>query len=262
MSSRKAPAGPKKPPPPAPRRGPARPAVPVRTVRPGRRDTFGLYFVLSSAIFIFLFGAAVWGLRTLNRNNAAAAATPSPPARSVVAPATATIETVTQLPLPPVSESPLPNYTPPAVPTLPAPQALQSGTFAPLAPITSIVTDVTRVQVPARFPAVIPQPRLDLSAPAVDLGTIQAGAVLTRALTLANPGARELIIRGLVSDCACLTARADASRLPTGTRTYLLLTYDSKTDQSPSGRAEHLLTLVTTDGQQPLTPLTVTVTLP
>src|SRR5215218_8072063 len=128
MSTRKTPPSTRKPgqaPAPSRRSVPLAAHTPARTAggrtaaRP-RRDLFGLYFVLGSATVILLFGVAVWGFRTLVAG--------SPP------PATATPELLTALPRETSNETPLP-LTPPATPTLPAPDAINSGAFAPSAPI-------------------------------------------------------------------------------------------------------------------------------
>src|SRR5689334_18200877 len=68
MSTRKSPPGGAKPAPGAQRPRHAVPIAQSKAKRKGGRDLFGLYFILGGAAFIFLFGAAVWGLRGLNSN--------------------------------------------------------------------------------------------------------------------------------------------------------------------------------------------------
>ncbi|HUS16334.1 MAG TPA: DUF1573 domain-containing protein [Chloroflexia bacterium] len=239
MSERQPPGGPAggKP-------APGRATRPVRTVpqsRGGRNaepDRFGIYFIVGLAVLIFAFGAVVWGLRGANRSNAVQPA-PTPTA-------TVAVLSLTGLPSP----------------TLPAPNALTEGAFATAAPITSIVTDVTKLPPAEVLPPVLPQPKLELSNSSVNLGTVAAGSVVTHELTLANPGARDLVIRRLETDCACLMARAEASKLPSGTRTHLLLTYDAAADPGASGAVAHKVAVLSTDGQTPWTTIDVSVTNP
>ncbi|MGI8586212.1 MAG: DUF1573 domain-containing protein [Chloroflexia bacterium] len=209
--------------------------------RKGGTDRFGIYFVAGATAAILLFGAAVWGLRGINNSNRADLARPTP-----------TEQVISTLPTYPAAtaqpgEKPLPS------PTLAAPDAARTGAFAPASPITSVVTDVNKLPMPPHLPPQIPQPHLDVSEASFDLGTPDAGAVITREVTLANSAAGVLTIRGLASDCTCLTAVADATRLPSGTRTRLVLTYTAAAETGVSGPVQHLLSVISTDGQTPRT---------
>jgi hypothetical protein len=249
MSTRKSSSGGAKPAPGAQRPRHAVPIAQAKAKRKGGRDLFGLYFILGGAAFIFLFGAAVWGLRSLNSN--AAAALP-----------TATVETVAQVPLPQTDETPLPDFTPPPVPTLPAPDALNSGPFVQSTPVTSVVTDATKLPEPMKLPPQIPQPKIDMSIESVDLGAVKLGDVVTREVTIANPGAHDLVIRSIASDCACVSATVDAATIPSGSRTRMVMTYDSTTEPNTTGRYDHILTIISTDGQEPKKEFLVSVALP
>jgi hypothetical protein len=249
MSTRKSPPGGAKPAPGAQRPRRAVPIAQAKAKRKGGRDLFGLYFILGGAAFIFLFGAAVFGLRSLNSN--AAATLP-----------TATVETVAQVPLPQTDETPLPNFTPPPSPTLSAPDALNSGPFVQSTPVTSVVTDATTLPEPMKLPPQIPQPKIDMSIESVDLGAVKLGEVVTREVTIANPGAHDLVIRGIASDCACVSAAVDAATIPSGSRTRMVMTYDSTTEPNTTGRYDHILILISTDGQEPKKEFLVSVALP
>ena len=244
----------RKPPPAAPGIKPGAPrrtstVAQARPVRRKRRDLFGLYFILGSAAFILLFGLAVWGLRTLNHNNAAG-------------PATLTPVTIAQLPNPHAQDSPIAGFTPPPTLTYPAPDALDSGKLVTSSPVTSVFTQVANLAAPPKLPAQIPQAKLALSQEAVDLGSVQAGDVVTREVTLANIGGRDLLISKIASDCDCLSAVVQAAKLHTGERTYLDITYDSTVEPTSKDRVDHTLTLLTTDGQSPLTEFVVSVVPP
>ena len=221
----------------------------TRGTRRQGRDLFGLYFILSAAAAIFLFGVGVWTLRNLGSGGGV--------------PATATPILLTTLPVDANSDTPL-AMTPPPVPTPPAPDAVNSGPFAPSAPRSSVViTDINQVAEPAHLPAVIPQAVLQLSETAVFFGNVNPTSVLTHELTLANEGARDLTITALSTSCACVSASIDAIKLPTGTRTHLLVTYRAALDPSEPGfTAAHTLSIASTDGQNPLTKITVSAVLP
>jgi uncharacterized protein DUF1573 len=238
MSTRKPAPGGAKPAPGAQRPRHAVPIAQAKTKRKGGRDFFGLYFILGGAVFIFLFGAAVWGLRSLNSQ--AAQGLP-----------TATVETASQLPLPAVDETPLPNFTPPPSPTLPAPDALNSGPFVESTPVTSVVTDAAKLPEPMKLPPQIPQPKIDMSVESVDLGAVKLGDVITREVTIANPGTHDLYIDNIASDCACVGASIAAQKIPSGSRTHMTVVYDSTLEPNPAGRYDHTLTIFSTDGQEP-----------
>jgi hypothetical protein len=59
-----------------------------------------------------------------------------------------------------------------------------------------------------------------------------------------------------------LSAIAQANKLHTGQRTYLDITYDSTLEITGKDRVDHTLTLLTTDGQSPLTEFVVSVVPP
>lgn len=261
MSTGKLPAGPRKPAGPAAKNAPAprraTPIAPGRPARQGGRDLFGLYFILGAAGFILLFGATIWGLRNANHNSAAALAN-----ATVVPTAAATVAANLLTVVPPVDTPPLANFTPAPTAALIAPDALRTGALVMLTPVTSVVSDLLAVEIPPHLPPQIPQARLSVSTDHVDLGLIRPGQVLSRELSLANPGVGEVLIRNLVSDCPCLTARAAAGRLRSNTRTPLLLSYDAHSDPVAVGPITHTLSLISTDGQQPRTDITVTLRLP
>jgi hypothetical protein len=251
MSNRKPPAA-AHPPAPGGKSGPPRRTSTVAQARPARRrrrDLFGVYFMAGSAAFILLFGLAVWGLRTLNRENAAG-------------PATVTPVTIAELPNPHAQDSPIAGFTPPPTLTYPAPDALDNGPLVTLTPVTSVYTQAANLPAAPKLPAAIPQAKLALSQDAIDLGTVEAGGVVTREVTLANIGGRDLLITRIASDCDCLSAIAQANKLHTGQRTYLDITYDSTLEITGKDRVDHTLTLLTTDGQSPLTEFVVSVVPP
>ena len=76
-----------------------------------------------------------------------------------------------------------------------------------------------------------------------------------------NVGARPLQVRALLTDCACLSATAEAAKLPSGSRTHLVLTYDSAADPG-SGAQTHHLALLANDPQTPRQDVTIRVTRP
>ncbi len=229
-----------------------RAAAPQRGGRTGSSDRFGFYFIAYATLGVLLFGFIVYGVRQMNANNAAA---PLPAA-------TATPTALAQLPVPPVDDTPLP-MSPVASPTSPAPDALQNGSAAPRAVITAVVvTDTAQIRQPEKLPPQIPQAHMDLSASTVAFDAVSAGGVVTQSVTLANSGGADLVLLQLASDCPCLTAQADASKLRPGTRTQLTLRYDPAQDPSDPGAAQHALYLATTDGQKPAQEIVVTATKP
>ncbi len=232
------------------------PAAPVRratTVPQTRRgqaagpDRFSLYFIAGATAFILLFGAGVWGLRGLNnQSRIALAATPT------AVPPTATLEVPAAL----VSPQPF------ATVTASAPDALTSGPFAASAALQSVFTNtISNALKPPPMPAQIPQPQLALAATSLDFGPVRATGVVTRDLILGNVGARPLQVQALVTDCACLAVTAGAARLPSGSRTHLVIAYDPAAD-SGSGPQTHHLAVLANDPQTPRQDVTITVTRP
>ena len=230
---------------------PARRLAPTPQARRGRGtgdpDRFGLYFIAGATAFILLFGAVVWGLRGINnqsRVELAATATALPP--------TATLEVPAAL----ASAGPF------ATVTASAPDALTAGPFAAPAALQSVFTStLTNGVKPPPIPPQIPQPQIAVSADSVDFGSVAATGVVTRGLILGNVGARPLQVRALLTDCACLSATAEAAKLPSGSRTHLVLTYDSAADPG-SGAQTHHLALLANDPQTPRQDVTIRVTRP
>jgi hypothetical protein len=204
-------------------------------------DRFTLYFIAGSFAAILLFGAVIYNLRALNNRNrielAQATATPTEGA---------------------VATTPIPFPTVTAV----YPDALTSGLFATPAPLTSVVSTTAASLIPPPLPPQIPQPRLALDSTTLNLGTVKATGVVTGTALIGNIGARPMIVRALLSDCACLTATAEAANIPPGSRTHLLLQYDPATDPAGSGPQTHKLRVISNDPQGPDQAVEVQVTRP
>lgn len=199
-------------------------------------------------VVIFGIGALVWGLRSV-----VSAPQPTPVA----------IPTTTALAILPTREPPQGTHVaePMATATLAAPDALENGPYAAIAPITSTVGSLDKAHIRPTIIPFIPSGRLAVSEGTRDWGEITAGDTISAVLTIANIGNGPVHVDQLLSNCNCLIGHMSAQDLPVGNRATLVVLYDPKIDNS-SGAVQRTISILSTAGDETVKTLTFTARLP
>ena len=242
---------PKKPAPakaPPPRKRAASVPIGVQTTK-RRRDWWPWNFFGVLLAVIFGTGIIVWTLRY--GLLAAPAATPVP-APTVTALAAAPT-------LPPAEGSPVAGALP--SPTFVAPDALNSGPYGAITPLSSDVSTVPQELSRPVLPPSIPAPHIAFSEETHDWGHIAATGVVSAVLTVANPGNRPLTIDKLLSNCSCLSGSLSSRDLAVGFRATLVVLYDPGLD-GVQGTVQRTLTVMSTAGDTPVKTLTFQAEIP
>lgn len=101
-------------------------------------------------------------------------------------------------------------------------------------------------------------PRMLLTTEEIKFGELQGNATLEREITFTNTGKRELIIRSLVPNCTCLSAKASTERIAAGGTGKLQLTFSAA---GRSGRQNKSVMVYSNDPERPVQRITLTGTI-